>query len=569
MRWVKRVLEGSLPRRGAGGLQWRIDKSTALWLPPALLDNPETFLVENPPKKFLKESAVRTASIISGPRGEIFLKHYKMRSFAERWKYVVFSSKARREWHMAHQALRKGILTPFLLAMAERRKGLLLRDAFLIAQAIIPSAPLIELIPRGEYQWLLLEAADLIRRSHEAGLFHQDLHAGNILVGMKKKKLYLIDLHRAKFVRAVSRRRRIWNLAQFFYSLKPWLTPDDKKAFLERYDESAPVFAGGFEQGLQEIEVQEEYIQRRHMRSRTKRCLKESGGFSVMGEQDWQIWCRRGWKPQGLLKIVARHRAIVTKKKEGLIKTDRRTAITLFNYNETRVCVKEYRYQGVWQRLKETVRMAKARRGWVMGNGLVVHGIGGIIPQALLERRRSGLLREAFLIMETPPGYTELDRYIMRSFEARPRDDVRRQTFLNAFAVFMAKLYLRRITHKDLKTCNIMVREREDTWDFGLVDMDDVRLDKTISGGRLVKGLIQLNTSTPLCLDMRDRRGFLARYLQLIKVDNIGHIIQGVISGSTGRQLVYVTPGGDVSRDVDWEGACKRSSRSPLCKEVL
>jgi len=112
-----------------------------------------------------------------------------------------------------------------------------------------------------------------------------------------------------------------------------------------------------------------------------------------------------------------------------------------------------------------------------------------------------------------------------------------------------------------------MVREREDTWNFGLVDMDDVRLDKKISHRRFLKGLIQLHTSTPLCIDMRDRRRFLTRYLQLIKQDNIGNIIQGVIKGSQGRQLVYVAPSGDVVRDVDWEGACKAAGELALCEE--
>jgi tRNA A-37 threonylcarbamoyl transferase component Bud32 len=568
MRWLKRMPDDPLRKRGERGWRWSIAKGATEWLSPALLDDPEVFLfhINNPP---LKESAVRTVSIASGPQGEIFLKHYKIRSYQERWKYLVLPSKARREWQMSHRALRKGIPTPSPFAMAERRKGLLLRDAYLITQAILPSAPLIELIPRGAYHELLDQAACLLRRSHEAGLYHQDLHAGNILVGMGDKKLYLIDLHRSKFVRNVSRRRRLWNLVQFFYSLKAWLSSDDKKAFLQRYDEAAETFAGGLEQVLRDIERQEKRLYRRHMKSRTKRCLKESGGFFVASEDGWQIWCRRGWKTEGLLKIVTKHLDIVAKGKEGLIKSDCRTAITLFNYKETRMCVKEYRYQGAWQRVKEIFRGSKARRGWLMGNGLSVRGIGEIVPQALLEKRRWGLLQEAFLLMETPPGYVELDRYMVKTFEVQRDDDTRREAFLNAFAGFMAKLYLLTITHKDLKTCNIMVREREDTWNFGLVDMDDVRLDKRISHRRFLKGLIQLHTSTPLCIDMRDRRGFLIRYLQLIKQDNIGNIIHGVITGSQGRQLVYVAPSGDVIRDVNWEGACKTGGELPLGEEEL
>jgi tRNA A-37 threonylcarbamoyl transferase component Bud32 len=559
----RRVSDDLSYKRGVRGWRWTIAEDAAQWLPPTLLDDPEAFLLYNLSQGPLKESRVRMACIIPGPKGDLFLKRYKIRGFKEMLKYLVLPAKARKEWQMAHRAVAHGIPTPVPMAMAERRKGRFLQDALLITQAISPSCPLIELIPAGGQKELFFQAAPLLRQAHEAGLFHQDLHAGNILVGMTEKKLYLIDLHRSRLLRSISRRRKRWNLAQFFYSLQAWLSPEDKMAFLQRYDEEEDIFKGRLEQDLRKIARQEERIHRRHMRSRTKRCLKESGGFYVATEQGWQIWGRRGWKPQGLLKIVTRHRDIVAKGKEGLIKADRRTAITLFSYKETRLCVKEYRYQGPWQPWKELFRGSKARRGWLMGNGLVVRGIGGVIPQALLEKRRRGLLQEAFLIMEPPPGYVELDRYLVKAFQAQ-KDDTRREAFLDAFAGFMAHLYLQGIIHRDLKTCNIMVREGLDTWHFGLVDMDDVRLDKKIDLRRFLKGLVQLHTSTPLFIEMSDRIKFLKRCLQLIGRDDIREITRGVIKGSRGRRLVYVAPDGDVIMDVDWERACGSGSQRPL-----
>jgi serine/threonine protein kinase len=556
-----------LHKRGVRGWRWTIAEGATEWLPPALLDDPEAFLLDNPPQRPLKESLVRRACIIPGPKGDLFLKQYKIRGFVEEWKYLVVSSKARKEWQMAQQALAQGIPTPVPLAMAERRNRRFLQDALLITQAISPSSPLIELIPARGDKELFFQAARLLRQAHGAGILHQDLHAGNILAGMTEKKLYLIDLHRSRFLKSISRRRRIWNLAQFFYSLQAWLTPEAKKAFLQQYNEAEDIFQGGLEQDLREIARQEARLHLRHMRSRTKRCLKESGGFSVAKEHGWQIWSRRGWKPQGLLKIVTRHRDIVARSKEGLIKVDRRTAITLFNYKETRLCVKEYRYPGPWQRWKELFRRSKGRKGWLMGNGLVVRGIGGVIPQALLEKRRKGLLQEAFLIMETPPGYSELDRYLMEAFQAHRADDSCREAFLNAFAGFMAHLYLHNIIHRDLKTCNIMVQEGEDTWHFGLVDMDDVRMNKKIGLRRFLKGLIQLHTSTPLFMEMSDRMRFLTRYLRLIGRDGIREITRGVIKGSRGRRLVYVAPDGDVIMDVDWEGLCAPELQVALPKE--
>jgi len=569
MRWPRGVADDLSPQRGAKGLRWSIAEGTAMWLPASLLDNPEDFLFNNPPLRLIKESPVRTVSIFSGPQGEFFLKHYKTRGTRERLKYCVVPSKAQQEWVMAHRALNKGIPTPLPLAVAERRRAMILHDAFLITQAISPSKPLIEVVPDGRQKTLLSRTARLIREVHEAGLFHQDLHAGNILVGNAKKQLYVIDLHRSRFVRSLSKGRRLWNLAQFFYSLKGWLSPEDKEAFLQQYDKEKDTFQHGFTEGLQKIDSLEERIYRRHMKSRTKRCLKNSGGFYVVKKDGWRIWARREWKTEALLGAIKKHGEIVAGGKDGLIKDDRRTAITLFDFMQRRVCVKEYRYKGGLLRFKEIFRRSKARMGWLMGNGLVVRGVTGITPQALLERRRRGLRREAFLIMETPSGYVELDRYVIRSFEDSRHGRLKTRAFLKALAGFMANLYTLRISHRDLKTCNIMVHEGRDTWDFGLVDMDDVQLDKEIRHKRLLKTLVQLNTSTPLFIDMRNRIRFLISYLNCIKRHNVRDIIRSVVRGSRGRELVYVTPEGDVIMEVDWEKSCALASQASFAKKEL
>jgi len=569
MRWFRGRSDDLSYKRGVKGLRWTIAEDTAQWLSSLLLDDPERFLRKHPPQKVLKESPVRTVSIISGPHGKLFLKRYKIRGFKERLKYLAVPSKARREWEIARRALRKGIPTSMPLAMAERRTGRFLRDAFLITQAIIPSSPLIELFPEGGHGDLLAYAARLIKGMHDAGLFHQDLHAGNILVESKEKELYIIDLHRSRFVRRLSKQRRLWNLAQFFYSLKGSLSPEDKEAFLQQYDKEKLTFQDGFAEGLQKIDRLEERLYRRHMRSRTKRCLKDSGGFYIAQDDSWRIWARRGWESQALLKLIKKHQNIVAKDTAGLIKNDRRSAISLFNYMKTRICVKEYRYQGGLGRIKDCFRRSKARRGWLMGNGLVVRGIGGIVPQALLERRRRGFPQDAFLIMETPSGYVELDRYMVETFGASPHKGAKKSAFLAALAGFLTELYLLKIAHGDLKTCNIMVREEHDGWKFGLVDMDDIRLDKNIRTRRFVKELIQLHTSTPLFMGMDDRITFLSRYLRLIGRNDIRDIMHKVINGSRGRQLVYVVPQGDVIRDVDWKKVCASGFGSSLSKEDL
>lgn len=537
------------PCRSGDGWRWTVAPHVSSHLPLSFFEDLEGNIF-HPHHKILKDSPVRRVVFLPGPKGELFCKYYKIKT-KDKIKGFLVPSKARREWAIAKKARDRGIPTPTPLAMAERRRMGLLQEAIFIAEAITPSSPLVDLIPKGMGKDLWRGAAALIKNAHEVGFFHQDLHAGNILVDTRGY-LYLIDLHRARFYKRVSRRRRLWNLAQFFYSLKGHLSQEEKETFLRSY--------GADEGAIREIERLERRLFFRHMESRTKRCLKDSGGFFFLKEGEWRIWGRRGWQAKELLKLVARHQDTVTKGGKGLLKVDSRTAITLFPYKKAKICVKGYRYVGLWGKLKDILRGAKARRGWVMGNGLAVRGLGGIFPIALLERRWGGLPQEAFLIMETPHGYMELDRYLVREFGAAGRDQNKLRALIEAFSRFMAFLYSNRIHHLDLKTCNIMVCEQGRGWVFGLVDWDDVRLGKMISRRNVIKALMQLNTSTPLFISRRERLWFLARYLKEIGEGDLRDVSQGVIRESKGRSLVYVSPTGDVVVDVDWQ-ACRFSGR--------
>ncbi|UCC66328.1 MAG: hypothetical protein JSW32_05465 [Deltaproteobacteria bacterium] len=522
-------------RKGKRPIRWTIAEVAEKWLPPSLLDAPEEFLQKNPPHKIVKESLIRAALIISGPKGDLFLKRYKIRGLREGLKYFVAPSKAQTEWVMTRLVLRRGIPTPLPLAIGERRERGYLKEAFLISQAISPSLPLIELIHEGGQEGYIFNAARLIRRIHEAGIFHKDLHAGNILVQREEGELYLIDLHRSQTLRRISERRRVWNLAQFLYSVKGSLSAEDREAFLRLYDEDGETFKGGIKKAQIKIERSQDRIHRRHMKSRTKRCLKNSGSFYVAKEGGWRIWSRREWETGELLEVIEKHKGIVADRKEGLIKDDRRTALTLFQSTDSRICIKEYRCKDFGKKLKRLLRGSKARRGWVNGNGLFVRGIKEIKPLALLDRRRWDFLPEAFLIMDTPSGYIELRSYIRENFEHPDSKMAKKGAFLKGLGAFMAKLYNLQIAHRDLKISNILVKEYDDYWCFGLTDWEDLKLDKEISEKKLIRGLVQMNTSTPLFINLRDRVRFLKEYLALIGRNDIRGVYREVIRGSEKR----------------------------------
>ena len=521
-------------KKGVRGLSWITSEGADKWLPVALLDDPKKFLRETPPVRVIKESPVRSALIVSALKRDLFLKRYKVRGIKEGLKYSFIPSKAQREWVMARLAVSRGIPTPLPFAVGEARKWGVLKEAFLITQAISVSLPLIELVQESEKDDYIWCAARLIKMVHEAGLFHQDLHAGNILVQRDEGQLYLIDLHRCKAMRKVSERRRLWNLAQFLYSINRWMATEERERFLRLYYNEGQASEEKPAQVLKNIEMLQKKIHRRHIKSRTKRCLKNSGGFFTLKRKAWQIWARRRWKVEELLEIIQIHKSIAEEKKEGLIKDDRRTTLTLLEFAERRICVKEYRYESAGLKIKALVQGSKARKGWFQGNGLLVRGIEGINPEALLQKRRWGYLQESFLIMETLADYLELKKYL-GIFKDPHRNVARKRAFIKGLAAFMANLYKLEITHRDLKISNIMVKEDGNTWYFTLTDWEDLRLDKHISDRRIIKGLVQMNTSTPFFISLKDRIRFLKEYCAIIGKDEIRALYRVVIKRSEKR----------------------------------
>lgn len=90
---------------------------------------------------------------------------------------------------------------------------------------------------------------------HRGGVFARNLHAKNVLVQPATGRLGFIDLPRARAVRAVSRRQRVYDLACLTKELRRSLSTDDLRRFMTRYVE-----AGGLD--LSPAELQEEVARR-------------------------------------------------------------------------------------------------------------------------------------------------------------------------------------------------------------------------------------------------------------------------------------------------------------------
>ena len=155
--------------------------------------------------------------------GEWVLRHYRRGGFAARLsadRYLwtgLGRSRPWREWRLLDFLYKAGLPVPQPVAARVLRTGLgyrgdlltrRIRDAVSLAERLAGPAP-------GSVPWRALGAC--IRRFHDAGVWHADLNAHNLLLD-PQDRVYLIDFDRSGR-RAPGRGWQLANLARLHRSL--------------------------------------------------------------------------------------------------------------------------------------------------------------------------------------------------------------------------------------------------------------------------------------------------------------------------------------------------------------
>ena len=559
------------------GTRWTIRKGYESILDKISLDNFRS-LLNGKPYKLIKETKVRSVISIPGPDisdDGIYIKYFKRKGYSDYVKYLFTPTRTRTEWKVANRLLSKGINTALPLAIAEKRSWSLLDSSMLITKAVSRSEPLMEFcqttfsgILSGEKLFekkkLLNELAGFIRKIHEKGFFHNDLHAGNILIKfnndyfspVKDYSFYLMDLHRVKILKGLSSRKRLHNLAQIFNSLSSILTKSDRLSFVKSYGINALSNIKNEQELVGQIESQSSRIRNIHYRSRLKRCMKESSNFSRTKLNDMRIFFRKGYDTNSFPELIGKHHnALANNDKDVILKRDSKTALTRFPFKDdviSNIVVKQYKTSCGLCLIKNIFRNSAGRKAWIAGNGLSVYGFNSARPLALIEKNILGIVTDSYLIMEDATHSLEMDRYILKNFHGKssPGELKRKRTFISDFAKTIAKMHSQNIFHSDLKTCNIMVKEEGKSFDFIFLDFDKVTFNEDINIQKRIKNLTQINLSTPGCITFTDRFRFLREYLKPCDMeDEKKDILREIINISKTEKILYVSFKGDVTED--------------------
>ena len=486
-----------------------MDENLLNLLPPDFFHDPVSSTLKMG-GKVIKESKWRWAGILTLPSGRrVFLKRDRTKGWFESLKYIFLPSRGRREWLIAYRLRKENLPIPTPLGWMEKVRWGWVEESYYLSEAIDSGISLIEdsgpLVRSSSLNGL----AETLRRINDSGLLHKDLHAGNLL--WDGKSFYLTDLHNSRIARSLSLNQRLFNLAHLFHSLRWAWREEERSRFMEKYFEKASIPFQKKEQMLQHVQSLMNRLQKRQWRSRTKRCLKESSGFRVRREMGMSYYHRSDFPLDSLKKVLEDHGRLLKEKPSALVKHSPKVAVSILGNGEKRVSVKHYRPLTFFDHFKEHFRRSKGLKAWVAGNSLGVRGIPSLKPLALVEKRNWLGLEDCFFLMEASKAHQQLDRYILKGF----KDCRGKRLFLKTFAQWLSCFHRMDIYHKDMKSSNILVSEKEPTWDFYLLDLEDVLLNKKVDEVKLFKTFLQLNTSIPTIITRTDRLRLLKEYIAL------------------------------------------------------
>jgi tRNA A-37 threonylcarbamoyl transferase component Bud32 len=350
---------------------------------------------------------------------------------------------------------------------------------------------------------LLGAVARAVRRLHDVGLDHRDLHAGNLLVRgpADAPEVVAVDLHRTRIGRPLGEARRVANLAKLVHSFGDGLGEPGATALMEAYDPHG--LPGDAARRREAVLRRAARIDLARRRSRAKRPGKES----TVWTQDVGAGRgsrRRDLPPERIDRALAEHDAAVAAGDARVAKRNRRGVVTTHGD----VVVKEAAPRERWARVRAALAPWRARAGFRNAHVLDVLGFATARPLAFV--RRGG---RTFTLMEDLSALPRLDHLARETF-ARG-DPAEARALLDASARWVGALHRGGVYHGDLKGVNVRVARGDGAWRFHLIDTDRCRFPAgPVDRRRRVKNLAQLAASVPRVVSRADRLRWWRRYAE-------------------------------------------------------
>jgi len=403
----------------------------------------------------VKESLAKRVWCSHGRR-PLYVKEHRPRGLLERLKHRLRGSRAEREHHMIRALQERGVSCVDSLGFASYgRAG--------ASYVIVSKAPgeelgpaLAEMEPERRRE-CVTALAGFVRKMHSSGVTHGDLHPGNLFV--ENGTFTIIDPQKCRIRRSVGERAVLRDVAQLAMGIESAAGPEYAEAFLSTY------WAGDAGH-IRRTTTRIERLKRCRLRSRAKRCVKESTRFRHVSRGGWRV---------------------------NILRSEASNVETWTAGVETEeVFFKERLYRGPAGWIRLPVRAGRLYRAWRNAHRLALLKLP--VVEHLAYMRRVGLFRSR-------------ERLVMRRVEEDLARRVWRLVFegdtasLRRLAETVARLVSsmteKGVWHADFKASNLLVEGEE----LYLGDLEAARVGGATEW-RLCQMFAQLQASLPRCVPL-------------------------------------------------------------------
>jgi tRNA A-37 threonylcarbamoyl transferase component Bud32 len=503
--------------------------------------------------RVVKQGPHRTVYHVVLPGLDFHVKHYPAAGRRAWLRGLVRPSKARAEYDLTLAVANRGVPTFEPLAVGEADHG---QGSFLLTRTLSGAVPLAEFLDAPPPDWgaalrqaLATALAGLLARMHDAGVRHNDLHPGNLLVQRgsgNELRLYLIDLPAVRlgppldwpaardnlvvlnryFVLRCSRsdRRRFWQAyrAARRQAAPPGRTPPD------------PHRSGCVVRDLEWRTLRSNLA---FWRRSDRRCLGGNRHFRSLRSAKGTGHAVTDLDTAAVAALVSDPDAFFRQGAAHILKESLTSTVVEFDLpgpaGVRRVVCKRFAVAGRLDPLAGLVRPTPALRSYVLGHALRLRCLPTPRPLAVWQRRCRGLPREGYLLTEKVPDAMDLRVFVDRLAALPPVQRLPRlRRLIDQLARLVGLMHHRHLSHRDLKAANLLVSPAPcvvtargiapmadpvpDTDQVWFIDLVGVQRHRKLRRRRRLQNLARLNASF-LChpdLTRTDRLRFLRVYLR-------------------------------------------------------
>ena len=473
--------------------------------------------------RVVKHGPHRTVYAVELGDRAFHVKHYRCNRSMHVARHLVRASSARREWRKAIEVASRGIPTVGPIACQEDIRGGFVSDSYFVSETLpdvcsleqyvaerLPEPSLGE--PGRSRRRIIVGLARFAARVHLAGIYHDDFHAGNILLRLNEMEsggpppadhlaFYLIDLPGVRFSGPLGWAASRNNLIVLNSAWWELTSKTERWQFWRTYLAQRPDLDASLKRtAVRQLEARSRAYSRRKHRGRDKRSLRNNRDYLAIRQANARAHSVRDFARAELVQLLDDPDALLTENLGRPVKLERGSLIVQAELplegRETRVIYKRYRPWNWQKALLGKLRPGRALRGWRLGHALLQRRIATARPLAVCDLRQPWYRCQSYLAIEWIEGSENLHLYAWKLAGVNAKERFRRATqSAENLGALIGRMHARQITHGDLKGSNLLMVQSDAGVQTYLVDTDGVRIAKRLTPRQRAIDLARLAAS--------------------------------------------------------------------------